>query len=190
MSEVDPYKVMRSSATLQAWRDHQRAAWAAGQPWLAMSIAIVPVQITLLAYVLLSGHFRRFGWFPLLLMLAWSVSFFVGMLRTAAFKRAHPFVLPEPVPITRPAGASPRDGRPIRNRIPLNGFEVAAICVTCFCLGAAVGAFTAAAPTPPTPRQWTEILSFQIVGMIIFICLSIHRINKEWKFRTTQSPTE
>jgi 1,4-dihydroxy-2-naphthoate octaprenyltransferase len=71
----------------------------------------------------------------------------------------------------------------------LNRAEVAVLCLVYLCMGVALGAFTAS-PYPLTSHQWDEVFSFYLVGMIVFVWLSIHRINKEWKFRTMPPPTE
>ena len=50
MDPIDPIKVVRNSATLEAYRQHQRALRGAAQPWLTIALAAVVLQLGLLLY--------------------------------------------------------------------------------------------------------------------------------------------
>jgi hypothetical protein len=52
-------------------------------------------------------------------------------------------------------------------------------------VGIAVGLF---AGTMPHLHPTIAMFGFYLGGMIVFVCLSIHRMNKVWKFKTTKPP--
>jgi hypothetical protein len=95
MAEIDPLKLMRNTATLDAYRRHERDARAAGQPWLAIGLTLVPVQIALALYGIYHhahrGLYLIFG----LLMVASGLSTSISALKSRSFRQSHPFVTPE-----------------------------------------------------------------------------------------------
>jgi hypothetical protein len=95
VSYIDPLKVMRNPATLQAYRQYQRAVWAAAQPWLAIGLIVVALQISLFLFALFHNGFRDLSLLFSLLMFAYGLSFGVAGLRVWLYRRSHPFVLPE-----------------------------------------------------------------------------------------------
>lgn len=96
MSYVDPLKVMRNPATLQAYRQHQRALRAAGQPWFLIGLGALALEIGLILFALFRGGFGGRGVYPiLLLMFVYGLCFAIGSLRAWRYGRSHPLVLPE-----------------------------------------------------------------------------------------------
>ncbi|WP_372785162.1 hypothetical protein [Phenylobacterium sp.] len=95
MPYIDPLKVVRNPATLQAYRQHQRALWAAAQPWLAIGLVSIALMIGLFLFALFHNSFRDLNLFFSLLMFAYGVSFGVAGIRIWRYNRSHPFVLPE-----------------------------------------------------------------------------------------------
>jgi uncharacterized RDD family membrane protein YckC len=100
VSYIDPLKVMRSPATLQAYRQHQRALWAAGQPWLIIGLIVIALQVSLFLFALLHNGLgsRDLSLLFSLLMFIYGVSFAVAGMRVWLYRRSHPFVLPEVPP--------------------------------------------------------------------------------------------
>ena len=97
MAHVDPLKVMRNPQTLQAYRDHQSALWAAAQPWLSIALSVMGVELGLLMFAV---HRGRFGDHRLWLvfgglMLAYGLCFVIAGAQALRYSRAHPLVLPE-----------------------------------------------------------------------------------------------
>ena len=97
MSYINPLKVMRNPATLQAYREHQRALWGAGQPWFSIGVVAIALEFGVLFLELSRGSFgdRNLLLIYLLLMFAGSLCFLVGGLRAWSYRRSHPLVLPE-----------------------------------------------------------------------------------------------
>jgi hypothetical protein len=95
MAEIDPLKLMRNTATLDAYRRHKRDQRAAGQPWLAIGLALVPVQIALALYGLYHPEHRELYLIFALLMVASGLSTSIAALKSRAFRQSHPFVTPE-----------------------------------------------------------------------------------------------
>lgn len=95
MSYIDPLKVMRNPATLQAYRQHRRALWAAAQPWLSIGLVASALEISLFLFALYRGNFRGLSVIFSLIMFAYGVSFGVAGIRVWLYRRSHPFVLPE-----------------------------------------------------------------------------------------------
>ncbi|HVY35050.1 MAG TPA: hypothetical protein VG960_11595 [Caulobacteraceae bacterium] len=95
MAQIDPLKLMRNRATLEAYRRHQGEVWAAAQPWLTFALIGASVEIGLFLYGL--SHPRIFHDFSLLsslLVFVSGCSFGIASLRAWLFRRAHPFELP------------------------------------------------------------------------------------------------
>lgn len=95
MSYIDPRKVMRNPATLQAYRQYQRDVWAAAQPWLAIGLIVIALQFSLFLFALFHSGFRDLSLLFSLLMFAYGVSFCVAGIRVWLYRRSHPFELPE-----------------------------------------------------------------------------------------------
>ena len=95
MAEIDPFKRGRNTATLEAYRRYEREARAAGQPWLAIGLALVPVQIALALYGLFHPQHRGLYLIFGLLLVASGLSTSIAALRSRSFRQAHPFVAPE-----------------------------------------------------------------------------------------------
>jgi|GEM_PF-5328077 len=95
MTQVDPYKLMRNSATLDALRQHQRAVRAAAQPWLVIALVSCVGQISLFLFELFHSSLREFALLSSLLMLIFGASLAIAGLRAWLFRRAHRFVSPE-----------------------------------------------------------------------------------------------
>jgi hypothetical protein len=94
---IDPFKVMRNSATLRAHREHQRALLGAGQPWFSIGIVAIALELGILFLEFSRGNFgdRNLLLIYLLLMFAGGLCFLVGGLRAWSYRRSHPLVLPE-----------------------------------------------------------------------------------------------
>jgi predicted lysophospholipase L1 biosynthesis ABC-type transport system permease subunit len=95
MDPIDPLKVVRNTATLEAYRQHQRALRGAAQPWLTIALAAVVLQIGLLFYELLRHDVRNLSLLSNLLMFAFGLSFCVAAIRAWLYRRSHPLELPE-----------------------------------------------------------------------------------------------
>jgi hypothetical protein len=95
---IDPLKIVRNPATLQAYRQHQRALWAVALPWLAIGLVAVALQISLFLFALFHNGFRDLSLLFNLLMFGSGVSFGVAGIRVWLYQRSHPFVLPETPP--------------------------------------------------------------------------------------------
>lgn len=94
---IDPLKVMRNPATLQAYRQHQRALWAAGQPWFSIGLAAMALEFSVLLFALFRGTFgdRNLLLIFSLLMFASGLCFLFAGVRVRLYRRSHPLVLPE-----------------------------------------------------------------------------------------------
>jgi hypothetical protein len=90
MEHVDPYKVMRNTATLQAHRDRLRAARRAGQPflwiWLGALVLILLIEIPSLLW----GSFKGASLAISLLLGFGSVNGLLAALRVRRYLREHP----------------------------------------------------------------------------------------------------
>lgn len=97
MSYVDPLKLVRNPATLQAYRDHQRAVRRAGQPWLGLGLAAMALEVGVLFVALWRGRFGDQALLTgfLVLMFAAALCLLIGGVRARSYRRAHPLVLPE-----------------------------------------------------------------------------------------------
>lgn len=95
MPDVDPFKVMRNTASLDAYRQHRRAVRAAAQPWLAIALFAAVIQIGLFLYRLVDHGFRDLVLASSLTMVVFGISFGIGRVRASSFRRAHPLQLPE-----------------------------------------------------------------------------------------------
>jgi hypothetical protein len=95
MTQIDPLKLVRNPATLEAYRQHQRAVRAAAQPWLIVAVVAVFLEIGLFLYGLLRQGFRDLSLLSGLLIMVFGLAFFVAALRAWLYQRAHPFELPE-----------------------------------------------------------------------------------------------
>ena len=95
MAEIDPLIIMRNTATLDAYRRYERDARAGGQPWLLISLALVPTQIVLALYGLFHlehrGLYLIFG----LLLVACGLSMGIAALKSRSFRQSHPFAPPD-----------------------------------------------------------------------------------------------
>ncbi len=93
MQHIDPYAVMRNTETLERYRAHNRAAWAAGKPFLGVAGGLVCLGLLLFFYgtvthrppalatgVLVSG-----------LMALGGAAFVISLARVALYIRRHPF---------------------------------------------------------------------------------------------------
>jgi hypothetical protein len=98
VSYIDPLKVMRNPATLQAYRQHQRALWAAAQPWLAICLVVIALQISLFLFALFHSNFHGLSLLFSLLMFVYGASFCIAGIRAWLYQRSHPLVLPETPP--------------------------------------------------------------------------------------------
>jgi len=94
MLDVDPYMVVRNSATLQAYRDYHRAARAAAQPWITIAVALALVQIAMFLYALFHNAFRALSLVESLAMGAFGLAMGIAGLRAWSYRRAHPLRLP------------------------------------------------------------------------------------------------
>jgi len=95
MAEIEPLKLMRNTATLTAYRRYEGEVRAAAQPWLAIGLAMVPVQIPLALYGIYHlehrGLFLIFG----LLLVASGLCGSIAVLKSRSFRQSHPFVTAE-----------------------------------------------------------------------------------------------
>jgi hypothetical protein len=95
MAQVDPLKLVRNSATLEAYRQHQRAVRAAAQPWLTIALVAVVLEIGLFLYGLFHLGFRDLSLLSSLLVFVFGLSFGVAGIRAWLYRRSHPFELLE-----------------------------------------------------------------------------------------------
>jgi hypothetical protein len=94
MAQIDPLKLVRNSATLGAYRQHQRAVRAAAQPWLTIGLVAAVLEIGLSVYGLFHLSFRDLSLISSLLMIVFGLSFGVAGIRAWLFRRSHPFEMP------------------------------------------------------------------------------------------------
>ena len=95
MPQIDPLKLVRNSATLGAYRQHQRAVRAVAQPWLTIGVVAVVLQSSVSLFGLFHHGFRYLGLLGGLLGLVFGLSSCVAGIRTWLYLRSHPFELPE-----------------------------------------------------------------------------------------------
>ena len=95
MTQIDPLKVMRNSATLEAYRHHQRAVRSAAQPWLIIALVAVALEVGLFLYALLHHGLRDLSLLSGVLVMVFGLSFLVAALRAWRYRRSHPLDLPE-----------------------------------------------------------------------------------------------
>jgi len=114
MAPIDPLKLMRNAATLQAYRQHERSVRAAAQPWLTIALVAALLQIGLFWYELFHDRFRGLSLLNGLLMTVFGLAFATAALRAWLYRRSHPFELPEPGRAGRspPTAAIAVDGAP------------------------------------------------------------------------------
>jgi O-antigen/teichoic acid export membrane protein len=90
MEHVDPYKVVRNTATLQAYRDRLKAARRAGQPFLWIWVAAILLNLLIEIPALLGGGFKGAGLAISLLLIVGGVSGLIAALRIRRYLRRHP----------------------------------------------------------------------------------------------------
>jgi hypothetical protein len=95
MTQIDPLAVVRNSATLDAYRQHQRAIRAAAQPWLIVALLAAGLEIGLFLYGLRHQGLHELGLLRGLPLMVFGLSFFTAALRAWLYQRAHPLELPE-----------------------------------------------------------------------------------------------
>lgn len=104
MEHVDPYAVMRNTATLQAYRDRQKAAWRSGRPFLLMSVCAYLVASAIVTAAMVSGRFKdlmRGRWegvstVIVLLLVLCGVGMILGALRMRRYLHDHPSAVTRP----------------------------------------------------------------------------------------------
>jgi len=117
VERINPYAVMRNTATLEAYRAYNRAAMKAGAPFFVMGAILLPVWTPLqalaerrfgLAHAMALPLFVALMIGPAVVCLLFTV---IGVLRTLRFRREHPIpeewrqvprVSPTPAPGRRP----------------------------------------------------------------------------------------
>jgi len=95
MDQIDSFKLMRNSATLEAYRRYQREVRAVTRLWRTIALIVAFLEISLVMYGFF--HHRIIHEFSLLvslLVLVFGLSFSIAGLREWRFRRAHPFELP------------------------------------------------------------------------------------------------
>jgi hypothetical protein len=95
MVQIDPLKVVCNTATLEAYRQHERGVRAAAQPWLSIALVAVALQIGLFLYGLFHPGLRDLGLLSSLMVAVFGLCFCVGAMRAWLYRRSHPFDLPE-----------------------------------------------------------------------------------------------
>ena len=70
---------------------------------------------------------------------------------------------------------------------PSSRAEVSVLCIISLGLGMAIGLYLGAIPTAPAPAQFDAAVGLTFGAMAGLVAFSIHRANKEWKFKTTRS---
>jgi hypothetical protein len=95
MAQIDPLKLVRNSATLEAYRQHQRAVRAAAQPWLTIALVAVVLQIGLSLYGLFHLGFRDLSLLSSLLLIVFGLCLSIAGVRAWLYRRSHPFELLE-----------------------------------------------------------------------------------------------
>jgi hypothetical protein len=90
MEHVDPYKVIRNTATLQAYRDRQRAAWRSAQPFLAICGGAYVLVLLTDILALRRGNNGGAVLVMSLLFVLGGLSGVVAALRVRRYLRDHP----------------------------------------------------------------------------------------------------
>jgi hypothetical protein len=89
----------RNTATLEAYRQHQRAIRAAGQPWLTVVLVTGALQLALLFYEFLRHRFGSLILLNDLIALVTCLAIAIAATRSLLYRRSHPLELPEPPPL-------------------------------------------------------------------------------------------
>ncbi len=95
MATIDPLKLVRNTATLETYRQHQRAIRAAAQPWLTVALVAALLEIGLFLFELFHNGFRSLSLLSSFLVFVFGLSFGIAGIRVWLFRRSHPFELPE-----------------------------------------------------------------------------------------------
>jgi hypothetical protein len=85
----------RNTATLEAYRQHQRAIRAAAQPWLTVVIVTSLIQFALLFYEFFHHSFRAITLLNDLIGLVALLAGAIAATRSWLYRRSHPLELPE-----------------------------------------------------------------------------------------------
>jgi hypothetical protein len=100
MATTDPFKLTRNTATLEAYRQHQRAIRAAAQPWLTVAfVALLAAGLgegLCLRALSHNDNFRILSLLSSLLVLVFGLASAISGIRARRYIRSHPLELPEP----------------------------------------------------------------------------------------------
>jgi hypothetical protein len=93
MQHVDPYTVMRNTETLERYRAHNRAAWAAGKPFLGVGGGLVCLGILSLFYRTVAHHppVLAKGVLVSALMALGGAALVISAAKVGLYIRRHPF---------------------------------------------------------------------------------------------------
>jgi hypothetical protein len=96
MAQIDHLKLRRNTATLDAYRQHQRAIRAAEQPWLTIALIAGLLGIGLIVYDLFHNSLFRNGPLLSLLAIVGGLAGAMAGIRARRYSESHPFEPPEP----------------------------------------------------------------------------------------------
>jgi hypothetical protein len=96
VEQINPYAVMRNTATYEAFKAYKREAMKAGAPFFVVGTTLIPVSISLQG--LTEQAFVHSGRVALPLLMAWTMApavlcllfTAIGALRIRQFRREHP----------------------------------------------------------------------------------------------------
>jgi hypothetical protein len=91
MAEPDPFAALTSTEALEAWRAHERAARAAGRPFIVAGLLAAIADIGLFVYALFSNGFQAAAPVVVTLSALAVVGWGAGQWRIARHRRDHPF---------------------------------------------------------------------------------------------------
>jgi Flp pilus assembly protein TadB len=97
MEHVDPYAVLRNTATLQAYRDRQKAAHRSAQPFLSISACAVALALLIYLPGLLRSNFRtEVVAISSVLLVVGGVTGIIAARRRSRYLREHPSAVSHP----------------------------------------------------------------------------------------------
>jgi hypothetical protein len=91
MTDVDPFAVMRNSATLQAYRARSRAARAAAQPFLHIALGAFALNLLMFLYGFLQHRLASLGLASVIVLGIGGLTFAIAGQKSARYLREHPF---------------------------------------------------------------------------------------------------
>ena len=90
-AQPDPYRLMRNTATLQAWRAHRKSAFAYAQPYLTIAIVGVVLSVATILLMLFTRRLHHMVRLEAAILLPAQLLLVVAHFRIWLYQRRHPF---------------------------------------------------------------------------------------------------